>query len=112
MRRVDYDSGQHQDYARGRALNGRQMKVWMEAFPAVLSEHRPLAGLLVVATGASTGTPAEKVERLHLRKLSFFAQLNPDEPELGFHRPEQTVAADPDAPAPVFAEPLLTLELS
>lgn len=50
------------------------------------------------------------LQRLRLRTLSFFAQLSPDEMEAGFRRLEQAVAADPDAPAPVFAEPLLTLE--
>jgi len=52
------------------------------------------------------------LERLRLRTLSFFAQLSPDELEAGFRRLEQAVAADPGAPAPVFSEPLLTLERS
>ena len=52
------------------------------------------------------------LERLRLRTLSFFGQLNPDEIEAGMRRLEEFVAADPGAPAPVFAEPLLTLERS
>ena len=48
----------------------------------------------------------------NLRTLSIFAQLSPEELEAGFRRLEQAVAADPDAPSPVFAEPLLTLERS
>jgi ubiquinone/menaquinone biosynthesis C-methylase UbiE len=61
-------------------------------------------------TEPSSGTCGDMLERLHLRTLSFFAQLSADELEIGFRRLEQAVAADPDAPAPVFAEPLLTLE--
>ena len=63
-------------------------------------------------TEPSSGTRADMLERLHLRTLSLFAQLSPDDIEAGFRRLEQAVAADPDAPAPVFAEPLLTLERS
>ena len=61
-------------------------------------------------TEPSPGTRGDMLERLRLRTLSFFAQLSPDELETGFGRLEQAVAADPGAPAPVFAEPLLTLE--
>lgn len=61
-------------------------------------------------TEPSYGTRTDMLERLRLRTFSFFAQLNPDELDMGFRRLEQAVAADPDAPAPVFAEPLLTLE--
>jgi ubiquinone/menaquinone biosynthesis C-methylase UbiE len=61
-------------------------------------------------TEPSAGTRGDMLERLRLRTLSFFAQLSPDELEAGFRRLEQAVAADPGAPAPVFAEPLLTLE--
>ncbi|MFC5823298.1 class I SAM-dependent methyltransferase [Nonomuraea insulae] len=250
MRRIDYDTEQYQDYARGRALDERQLQVWISAFEAVLPERRPLTGLdvgsgtgrftpalarafgpatgvepsvrmrevaqaqpphpdvrylagsaedLPVPSGSadyalmflswhhvqdkpraarelarvlkptgrlllranfsdhhprpwwlehfprgleadaslfqplheviemftstgwrvagfgtvtepSTGTCADMLERLRLRTLSFFAQLSPDELETGFRRLEQAVAADPDAPAPVFSEALLTLE--
>ena len=61
-------------------------------------------------TEPSPGACGDMLERLRLRTLSFFAQLSPDELETGFRRLEQAVAADPGAPAPVFAEPLLTLE--
>ena len=61
-------------------------------------------------TEPSPGTHAEVLERLRLRTLSFFAQLGPDELETGFRRLEQAVAEDPDAPAAVYAESLLTLE--
>lgn len=251
MRSIDYDIEQHQDYARGRALNEQQLQVWIDAFAAVLPERRPLVGLDVgsgtgrftpalaaafgpvtgvepsvrmrevaqtrsphpdvrylagaaedmpipsdsadyalmflswhhvkdkpqavrelarvlrpggrlllrgnfsdhhprpwwlghfprgyaadaalfqplheviamftsagwrvasfgTVTEPSPGTYADMLERLRLRTLSFFAQLGPDELEAGFRRLEQAVAANPDAPAPVFAEPLLTLEL-
>jgi hypothetical protein len=50
------------------------------------------------------------LERLRLRTHSFFAQLSPDELETGFRRLEQVVAADFIAPAPVFSDPLLTIE--
>ncbi|MFB7291682.1 class I SAM-dependent methyltransferase [Actinacidiphila glaucinigra] len=251
MRTIDYDKEQYRDYARGRALSERQLRVWLDAFAAVLPERRPLAGLDVgsgtgrftpalarefgpvigvepsvrmrevaqtrsghpgvryLAGGAeeipvpsdsadyallflswhhvqdkpraarelarvlrpggrlllranfsdhhprpwwlehfprgyevdasifqplheviamftsagwkvvdygtvtepSPGTRGDMLERLRLRTLSFFAQLGPEEVETGFHRLEEAVAADPDAPAPVFAEPLLTFEL-
>ena len=252
MTRIDYDTEQHQDYARGRALTEQQQQTWIRAFARVLSERRPLAGLDVgsgtgrftpalarafgpvtgvepsvrmreiaqahaqhpgvqylagfaedlpvpsasadyalmflswhhvqdkpraagelarvlgpagrlllranfsdhhprpwwlehfhrgyevdaslfqplhevietftsagwrvasfgTVTEPSSGTCGEMLERLRLRTLSFFAQLSPDELEAGFGRLEQAVAADPDAPAPVFHEPLLTLERS
>jgi ubiquinone/menaquinone biosynthesis C-methylase UbiE len=250
MRSIDYDTEQHQDYARGRALTPEQLDVWLGAFAAVLPERRPLAGLDVgsgtgrftpalaqafgpvtavepsvrmrevaqtrsphpgvrylagaaeempvpsgsadyalmflswhhvrdkpravrelarvlrpggrlllranfsdhhprpwwleyfprgyeadaalfqplheviamftsagwrvagfgTVTEPSVGTRGDMLERLRLRTLSFFAQLGPDELEAGFRRLEKAVAADPGAPAPVFAEPLLTLE--
>ncbi|MEV4839130.1 class I SAM-dependent methyltransferase [Nonomuraea sp. NPDC049486] len=250
MRRIDYDTEQHQDYARGRALNEEQLRTWISAFEAALPEARPLAGLDVgsgtgrftpalarafgpvtgvepsvrmretaqaqsrhpevrylagsaedmpvpsacadyalmflswhhvqdkpraarelarvlrpggrlllranfsdhhprpwwlehfprgyevdaalfqplheviamftsdgwrvtdfrTVTEPSYGTLGDMLERLRLRTLSFFAQLSPDDLETGFRRLEQAVAADPDAPAPVFSEPLLTLE--
>ena len=57
MRRIDYDTEQYQDYARGRALSEQQLQTWITAFAAVLPERRPLVGLDV---GAGTGrfTPA------------------------------------------------------
>ncbi|MFE7168732.1 class I SAM-dependent methyltransferase [Streptomyces sp. NPDC057616] len=251
MRSIDYDTEQHQDYARGRALTQQQLQVWIGAFAEALPERRPLAGLDVgsgtgrftpalagafgpvvgvepsdrmrevaqtrsphpgvrylpgtaeempvpsdsadyallgwswhhvqdkpravrelarvlrtggrlllrtnfsdhhprpwwleyfrrgyeadaaifqplhevialftsagwrvtgfgTVTESSAGTRGEMLARLRLRTLSFFAQLSPDELQTGFDRLEQAVAADPDAPAPEFAEPLLTLEL-
>ena len=252
MRRIDYDTEQYQDYARGRALTEQQLQAWISAFGAVLPERRPLAGLDVgsgtgrftpalarafgpvtgvepsvrmreiaqaqsphpgvrylagsaedmpvpsgsadyalmflswhhvqdkpraarelarvlrpagrlllranfsdhhprpwwlehfprgfeadaalfqplheviatftsagwrvasfgTVTEPSSGTRGDMLERLRLRTLSFFAQLSPDELEAGFRRLEQAVAADPGAPAPVFSQPLLTLEQS
>ncbi|MFF3442371.1 class I SAM-dependent methyltransferase [Streptosporangium sp. NPDC002721] len=61
-------------------------------------------------TQPSSGTRGERLERLRLRTLSFFAQLAPDEVETGFRNLERAVAADPDAPVPALSEPLLTLE--
>ncbi|MFE6286082.1 class I SAM-dependent methyltransferase [Streptomyces sp. NPDC057877] len=250
MRSIDYDTEQHKDYARGRALSQRQLDVWVSAFEAVLPERRPLTGLdigsgtgrftpalagafgpvtgvepsvrmrevaqrqsrhpdvryvagaaeaipvpsasadyalmawswhhvrdkpraarelarvlrpggrlllrtnfsdhhpwpwwleyfprgyeveaslfqplheviatftsagwrvtdFTTVTEPSPGTLGDMLERLRLRTLSLFAQLNPDELETGFRRLEQAVAAHPDAPAPALAEPMLTLE--
>jgi ubiquinone/menaquinone biosynthesis C-methylase UbiE len=55
--RVDYDTEQYQDYARGRALNESQMRTWLNAFEAALPEHRPLTGL-DVGSGTGRYTPA------------------------------------------------------
>jgi len=99
---------------------------WQEHFPrgyeADAAMFQPLhevvetftsAGWRVVSFGTitepSAGTLAEMLERLRLRTLSFFAQLTPEEIEIGFDRIEEFVAADPEAPAPTFAEPLLVL---
>ncbi|HEX5115410.1 MAG TPA: class I SAM-dependent methyltransferase [Pseudonocardiaceae bacterium] len=56
-RRIDYDTEQYQDYARGRALSEHQLRVWISAFTAVLPERRPLAGL-DVGSGTGRYTPA------------------------------------------------------
>ncbi|MFG2791129.1 class I SAM-dependent methyltransferase [Streptomyces sp. NPDC048419] len=101
---------------------------WLEYFPrgyeADASIFQPLHEVIETFTSAgwrvadfrtvtepSAGTRGDMLERLRLRTLSFFAQLTPAELEAGFRRLEQAVAVDPDGPAPVFAEPLLTLEL-
>jgi ubiquinone/menaquinone biosynthesis C-methylase UbiE len=250
MRRIDYDTEQYQNYARGRALTEQQLQTWISAFAAVLPERRPLAGLdvgsgtgrftpalartfgpvtgiepavrmreiaqvqsqhpdvhylagsaedmpvqsgsadyalmflswhhvqdkprairelgrvlrpggrlmlranfsdhharpwwlqevprwfeadvaqfqplheviemftsngwRVVSFGWFTepadGTLADGLERLRLRTLSFFGQLEPDEIDAGMRILEEFAAADPGAPAPAFAEPMLTLE--
>lgn len=100
---------------------------WLEHFPRGLevdtAQCQPLDEAIATFTSAgwrvlsfdmvtepSAGTRGDMLERLRLRSLSFFAHLSPDEQETGFRRLEQVVAADPHAPAPVFAEPLLTLE--
>jgi len=57
MKRVDYDAEQYQNYARGRALNERQLQTWVSAFEAVLPERRPLAGL-DIGSGTGRFTPA------------------------------------------------------
>lgn len=100
---------------------------WLEYFPrgyeADASLFQPLHEVIATFTSAgwrvagfgtvtepSAGTQHDMLQRLRLRTLSFFAQLNPEELDAGFRRLEQAVAADRDTPAPVFAEPLLTLE--
>jgi ubiquinone/menaquinone biosynthesis C-methylase UbiE len=57
MRRIDYDTEQYQDYARGRALTGPQLQAWISAYAALLPERRPLAGL-DVGSGTGRFTPA------------------------------------------------------
>jgi ubiquinone/menaquinone biosynthesis C-methylase UbiE len=57
MRRIDYDTEQYQDYARGRRLSEPQMRVWISAFAAQLPERRPLVGL-DVGSGTGRYTPA------------------------------------------------------
>jgi ubiquinone/menaquinone biosynthesis C-methylase UbiE len=57
MKRIDYDTEQYKDYARGRALTGQQLGTWIGAFAAVLPERRPLAGL-DVGSGTGRFTPA------------------------------------------------------
>jgi ubiquinone/menaquinone biosynthesis C-methylase UbiE len=100
---------------------------WLEYFPngyeVDASLFQPLHEVIAMFTSVgwrvasfgtitepSSGTYADMLDRLRLRTLSFFGQLSPDELEVGFRRLEQAVATDPDAPAPVFAEPLLALE--
>ena len=100
---------------------------WLEHFPRGLeadaSLFQPLHEAIAMFTSAgwrvtsyctitepSSGTRGDMLERLRLRTHSFFAQLSPDELEAGFRHLEQAVATNPHAPAPVFAEPLLTLE--
>lgn len=100
---------------------------WLEHFPrgfeADAALFQPLHEVVELFTSAgwrvasfgfvtepSSGTCADMLERLRLRTLSLFAQLRPDEIDAGLRSLEQAVAADPGAPAPVFAEPLLTLE--
>jgi ubiquinone/menaquinone biosynthesis C-methylase UbiE len=57
VRRIDYNSEQYQDYARGRALTEQQLHAWITSFEAVLPERRPLAGL-DVGSGTGRFTPA------------------------------------------------------
>ncbi|MCU7726860.1 class I SAM-dependent methyltransferase [Actinoplanes sp. KI2] len=65
-----------------------------------------------MVTEPSPGTREDMLERLRLRTFSFFARLSPDEQDEGLRRIEQAVAAEPGAPSPPFAEPLLTFERS
>jgi len=100
---------------------------WLEHFPRGFEVDaalfQPLHEVIAMFTSAgwrvtafdmitepSVGTCGQMLERLRLRTLSFFAQLDPDDLEAGFQRLEQVVAADPDAPSPAFSEPLLTFE--
>ena len=57
MRRIDYDTEQYQDYARGRALTEQQLLAWISVFGALLPGRRPLAGL-DVGSGTGRFTPA------------------------------------------------------
>ncbi|TDE59730.1 class I SAM-dependent methyltransferase [Nonomuraea mesophila] len=57
MRRIDYDKEQYQDYARGRALSGPELRTWIAAFAAALPARRPLTGL-DVGSGTGRFTPA------------------------------------------------------
>jgi ubiquinone/menaquinone biosynthesis C-methylase UbiE len=100
---------------------------WLQVVPrwyeADAAQFQPLAeaiemftteGWKVVSFGwfaePSHGTVADMLDRLRLHTLSFFGQLEPDEIDEGMRHLEEFVAADPGAPAPEFAEPLLTLE--
>jgi ubiquinone/menaquinone biosynthesis C-methylase UbiE len=100
---------------------------WLEHFPrgyeVDAALFQPLHEVIAMFTAAgwrvasfatvaepSYGTRGDMLERLRLRTLSFFGQLSPGEIETGFRRLEEAVAADPGAPTPVLAEPLLTLE--
>ncbi|MFI7436578.1 class I SAM-dependent methyltransferase [Micromonospora haikouensis] len=100
---------------------------WLDHFPrglaADLAQFQPLHEVIAMFTAAgwrvtgfgtvtqpSEGTRADVLDRLRLRALSFFSQLDPDEVETGLRSIEEAVAADPDAPSPPLSEPLLTLE--
>jgi ubiquinone/menaquinone biosynthesis C-methylase UbiE len=89
MRRIDYDTEQYQDYARGRALTEPQRQAWISAFAAVLPERRPLTGLDVGSgTGRFTPTlaaafgPVTGVEpSVRMREV---AQSQPPQPGLRY----------------------------
>jgi SAM-dependent methyltransferase len=100
---------------------------WLEHFPRSIEAHaapfQPLHEVIAMftlmgwrvasfgtVTEPSPGTRGDMLERLRLRTFSVFAHFTPDELEAGFHRLEQAVAADPDAPAPAEHATLLTLE--
>jgi ubiquinone/menaquinone biosynthesis C-methylase UbiE len=101
---------------------------WLEHFPRGVEAHatpfEPLheaiatftttAGWRVVSfdmvSEPSPGTYGEMLERLRLRTFSVFADLTPDEQEVGFRRLERAVAEHPDEPAPAEPGALLTLE--
>jgi ubiquinone/menaquinone biosynthesis C-methylase UbiE len=100
---------------------------WLEHFPrgyeVDAALFQPLHEVIAMFTAAgwrvasfgtvaepSYGTRGDMLQRLRLRTFSFFAQLSPAELETGFRRLEEAVAADPGAPTPVLADPLLTLE--
>ncbi|MFI2663064.1 class I SAM-dependent methyltransferase [Micromonospora carbonacea] len=100
---------------------------WLGHFPrglaADLAQFQPLHEVVATFTATgwrvtgfdtvtqpSDGTRADVLDRLRLRALSFFSQLDPDEVEAGLRSIEEAVAADPDAPSPPLSEPLLTLE--
>jgi hypothetical protein len=38
MRRIDYNTEQYQDYARGRALTEQQLQAWISAFAWTLAQ--------------------------------------------------------------------------
>jgi SAM-dependent methyltransferase len=57
MKRIDYDTEQYRDYARGRALTEQQLAAWLGAFGEALPVRRPLAGL-DVGSGTGRFTPA------------------------------------------------------
>jgi ubiquinone/menaquinone biosynthesis C-methylase UbiE len=87
MRRVDYDTEQHRDYARGRALTGQQMQVWVNAFAALLPERRPLAGL-DVGSGTGRFTPA---------LVEAFGPVTGVEPSVRMREVAQAHSQHPDA---------------
>lgn len=99
---------------------------WLECFPRGLeidaATFQPLADVVAVFTGAgwrvagfakpigpSAGTRADVLAQLRLRPFSVFERLTPEELAAGFERLEAAVAADPDAVAPSYQQPLLTL---
>ena len=86
MRRIDYDTEQYQDYARGRALAGQQLQTWIDAFAAVLPERRPLAGLDV---GSGTGRFAPALARA-------FGPVTGVEPSVRMREQAQARARHPD----------------
>ena len=103
MRRIDYDTEQHRDYARGRALNERQMQVWISAFTTLLPERRPLAGL-DVGSGTGRFTPS---------LADAFGPVIGVEPSVRMREIAETAQAQsphPDVPAPPEPCTLLTLE--
>jgi ubiquinone/menaquinone biosynthesis C-methylase UbiE len=54
---VDYDTAQHANYARGRALSTSAIETWMRTFAGVLPPGRPLVGV-DLGSGVGRFTPA------------------------------------------------------
>ncbi|GAA4242258.1 hypothetical protein GCM10022254_74670 [Actinomadura meridiana] len=86
MRRVDYDTEQYQDYARGRALTEQELQAWLSAFGAVLPERRPLVGLDV---GSGTGRFTPALART-------FGPVTGVEPSVRMREVAETQASHPD----------------
>ena len=86
MRRIDYDTEQYQDYARGRALTGPQLEAWIGAFAAALPGRRPLAGL-DVGSGTGRFTPA---------LAEAFGPVTGVEPSVRMREVAQTQSRHPD----------------
>jgi ubiquinone/menaquinone biosynthesis C-methylase UbiE len=57
MKRVDYNTQQHQNYVRGRSLRPDQIDFWIRAFADRLPRRRPLDGL-DLGSGTGRFTPA------------------------------------------------------
>jgi ubiquinone/menaquinone biosynthesis C-methylase UbiE len=98
-------------FPRGYEVDASIFQPLHEVIASFTSAGWRVAGFDLV-TEPSPGTRADMLERLRLRTFSFFAQLSPDEQDEGLRRLERAVAADPGAPSPPFAEPLLTFERS
>src|SRR6476469_8882376 len=86
MVRIDDDTQQYQDYARGRALTEQQQHTWISAFSGVLPEQRPLFGL-DVGSGTGRFTPA---------LAGAFGPVTGVEPSIRMREVAQTQSRHPD----------------
>ena len=87
LKRVDYDDGQHANYARGRQMPPEALARWMARFAEHLPERRPLTivdlgsgiGRLTPALAETFGGPVYGVEpSARMREIAVATAAHPE----------------------------------